>query len=889
MGRGCRYAGAGGYAGSCAAFALGKAWRFIVLRNDSPGSIAYLCRQQKENKTVQTMQIVKRNKQQEPFAPEKIRSAISRAFGATGSSVRTDELDALERDILTQIGDRQSIGVEEVQDIVETALMAHRHFKVAKAYILYRTKHGEAREEIDKFRRYVKDERVISLLKELREEYPETGYSLSLLGAKFASFYKDEADVLSLLIKAAVELISPEAPKWDYIAGRLLALRMEERLVAEEAKRDIYSFYDKISYLTRAGLYGAYILEHYTREDVDELEKALQPLRNRLFTYSGLHLVEMRYLIRNGEGVVLERPEEMFMGIAMHLAMPEGEKRIEWAKRIYDTLSTLKVTMATPTMSNARKPLDQLSSCFIDVMPDNLIGIYRTINNFAQVSKYGGGMGIYIGKVRAVGSDIRGFKGVAGGVLKWIKLANDTAVAVDQLGVRQGSVALYLDLWHRDMPEFLQIRTNNGDDRMKAHDVFPGICVPDYFWRQLEADPNGVWYMLCPHEVATVKGYCLEDYWGEEWEKRYLDCVADERIPKRSMVLKDMLRLIVKSAVETGTPFIFNRDTVNRMNPNGHCGMIYCSNLCSEIAQNQSEIKLKQITVESEEGETIVVEKTIPGDFVVCNLASLVLGNIDCDNDTELGETINTVVRALDNVIDLNYYPVPYARITNMKMRPIGLGTSGYHHLLAKKGIPWESEEHLRYMDRLFERINYHAVSASMRLAKEKGRYERFEGSDWQTGTYFTKRRYEGSEWDTLAHEVAQNGMRNGYLMAIAPTSSTGIIAGTTAGVDPVMNRFFLEEKKGAIVPRVAPELSDKTFWLYKTAHQIDQNWVVDAASIRSRHIDQAQSVNLYITQQISFSGIRDLYLRAWHGGVKSLYYVRSLSLEVEECETCAS
>ena len=243
----------------------------------------------------------------------------------------------------------------------------------------------------------------------------------------------------------------------------------------------------------------------------------------------------------------------------------------------------------------------------------------------------------------------------------------------------------------------------------------------------------------------------------------------------------------------------------------------------------------------------------------------------------------------MDNVIDLNFYPIPYARLTNMKMRPIGLGTSGYHHLLAKKRIAWESEEHLQYMDQLFERINYHAIKASMELSKEKGHYAHFEGSDWQTGAYFHKRHYTGAEWDKLASNVAKHGLRNGYLMAIAPTSSTGIIAGTTAGVDPVMNRFFLEEKKGTIIPRVAPELSDATFWLYKTAHQIDQKWVVDAAAIRSRHIDQAQSVNLYITQEITFSGIRDLYLRAWHGGVKSLYYVRSLSLEVEECETCAS
>ncbi len=395
--------------------------------------------------------------------------------------------------------------------------------------------------------------------------------------------------------------------------------------------------------------------------------------------------------------------------------------------------------------------------------------------------------------------------------------------------------------------------------------------------------------MLCPHEVQTVKGYALEDYYGDEWTKRYLECVADNRLTKRPIAIKDMLRLIIKSAVETGTPFIFNRDTVNRMNPNAHQGIIYCSNLCTEIAQNQSEIRLKQIKVEIEEGQEVVVEKNVAGDFVVCNLASLVLGNINTDHPEELKEIVHTIVRALDNVIDLNFYPIPYAEITNMKMRPIGLGTSGYHHLLAKKGIAWESEEHLQFMDKLYEKINYYTIEASANLAEEKGRYTYFEGSDWQTGAYFSKRDYTSEEWLQLAEKVAQKGMRNGYLLAIAPTSSTSIIAGTTAGTDPIMNRYFLEEKKGSIVPRVAPDLTDSTFWLYKTAHTIDQKWVIDAAGIRQRHLDQAQSVNLFITQDITFGGIRDLYLRAWHKGVKTLYYIRSLALEVEECETCSA
>jgi ribonucleoside-diphosphate reductase alpha chain len=266
-------------------------------------------------------------------------------------------------------------------------------------------------------------------------------------------------------------------------------------------------------------------------------------------------------VIRTRGHVPLESPQEMFLGIALHLAMEEKKDRLSWVKRFYDLLSQLQLTMATPTLSNARKPFHQLSSCFIDAVPDSLEGIYHSIDSFAKVSKFGGGMGLYFGKVRATGSAIRGFEGAAGGVIRWIKLVNDTCVAVDQLGVRQGAVAVYLDAWHRDLPEFLQLRTNNGDDRMKAHDVFPGVCYPDLFWKMARENLDQSWYLMCPHDILTVKGYSLEDAYGEEWEARYRDCGRDERIKKREIPLKELVRLILKSAVETGTPFAFNRDT----------------------------------------------------------------------------------------------------------------------------------------------------------------------------------------------------------------------------------------------------------------------------------------------------------------------------------------
>ena len=623
--------------------------------------------------------------------------------------------------------------------------------------------------------------------------------------------------------------------------------------------------------------------------EIEQAQNFLRPERDELFTYSGLDLLLKRYVIHDRAHAPLETPQEMFLGIALHLAMREKRDRMAWVQKFYDMLSRMHVTMATPTLSNARKPYHQLSSCFIDTVPDSLEGIYRSIDNFAQVSKYGGGMGMYFGKVRAAGGSIRGFEGAAGGVVRWIRLVNDTAVAVDQLGMRQGAVAVYLDAWHKDLPEFLQLRTNNGDDRMKAHDVFPAVCYPDLFWKLAKEDIDAEWALLCPHEVLTVKGYALEDYTGAEWERRYRDCVADARISKRVVTVKELVRLILRSAVETGTPFAFNRDAVNRANPNSHKGVIYCSNLCTEIAQNMAPIETVSREVETRDGDTVVVTTTRPGEFVVCNLASLSLGHLPVEDDAVLRDTVRTAVRALDNVIDLNFYPLPYAELTNRRYRSIGLGVSGYHHMLAKRGIRWESGEHLAFADDVFERINRAAVEASADLAAEKGSYAYFEGSDWQTGAYFEKRGYTSPEWRALAQKVAAQGMRNAYLLAVAPTSSTSILSGTTAGVDPLMKRFFLEEKKGGMLPRVAPELSMDTYWYYKNAHTIDQKWSLRACGVRQRHIDQAQSVNLYITNEYTLRQVLELYVLAWECGVKTVYYVRSKSLEVEECESCSS
>ena len=906
-----------------------------------------------------TGEIRKRDGRTERYDGAKITSAMRKAFVEVGVDADEASLASLLAAVEDAMRSADATTVEEIQDLVERVLMEQGFFDAAKAYILYR----HTRAELRAARRAlasdviagpnsaaalpvassapgattqpvsaaatttpgtVAPDRVAAassndisestsaidaleaVLAHIQRDFPEPEYALTALAARYRGLTgegQDRSARIEALIRAAVELTSQEAPRWEMIAARLLDFAFASKLAATRAALGITTFYELVRYLTDQGLYGDYILASYSAEEIERAATFMDPARDELFTYSGLDLLTQRYVIQSHAHEPLESPQEMFLGIALHLAMREkpdaqGGNRLTWVKRFYDTLSKLEITMATPTMSNARKPDHQLSSCFIDTVPDSLVGIYRSIDNFAQVSKYGGGMDMYLGKVRATGGSIRGFEGVAGGVIRWIRVINDTAVAVDQLGMRQGAVAVYLDAWHRDLPEFLNLRTNNGDDRMKAHDVFPAVCYPDLFWRMAEESLDQDWYLMCPHDILTVKGYALEDSFGEEWERRYRDCVADPRIPKRTVLLKDLVRLILKSAVETGTPFAFMRDTVNAANPNPQDGIIYCSNLCTEIAQNTSAIQEVSREVKTADGDIVVVTTTRPGDFVVCNLASLSLGRLPVEDDEAMARVTETAVRALDNVIDLNFYALPYARITNHRYRSIGLGVSGYHHMLAKRGIAWESEEHLAFADEVFERINYHAIAASECLAEERGANGAFEGSDWQSGAYFEKRGYldaarpsviGADRWRELASRVADHGTRNAYLLAIAPTSSTSILSGTTPGIDPIMRKFFLEEKKGSMLPRVAPDLSPRTYWYYKPAHYIDQTWSVRACGIRQRHIDQAQSMNFYITPEYTMRQVLNLYIQAWRCGVKTVYYVRSKSLEVEECESCSA
>lgn len=697
-------------------------------------------------------------------------------------------------------------------------------------------------------------------------------------------------EITNVLINNALENIDEANPNWSFFASRIYL----HTLYREAARNRNYEpsekygdFYELIDMLTRKGIYTENLLKKYTKEEVMFFGEQIDPKRDLLFNYLALHTLATRYLATDYEKNVYELPQERWMIIAMHLMQDEDEgKRTDLVLEAYWALSNLYMTVATPTLTNAGKTYGQLSSCFIDTVDDSLQSIYDVNTDVAQLSKYGGGIGVYMGKVRGRGSAIKGFKGMSSGVVPWIRQLNNTAVSVDQLGTRKGAIAVYLDVWHIDIEPFLDLRLNNGDERMRAHDIFLGVCIPDYFMEQVEK--RGDWYLFDPHEVREVMGFSLEDFYDEEkgngsWRKKYLQCIENERLSKKKVPAIEIMKRIMISQLETGTPFMFYRDEVNRKNNNAHAGIIYCSNLCTEITQNQSPTELIEQFVEHDE---IVVKKYKPGDLVVCNLSSINLGRAVPDGVLE--RLIPIQVRMLDNVIDINTLPVKQAQLTNKKYRAIGLGTFGWHHLLALKGIRWESEEAVQYADELYEKIAYLTIKASMELSREKGHYPLFPGSKWATGAYFNERGYQSEEWVKLKADVQQHGIRNGYLLAVAPNSSTAIIAGSTASIDPVFKPFYYEEKKDFKIPVTAPDLNYRTYDIYRrSAYIVDQRWSVRQNAVRQKHIDQSISFNIYVPNTIRASVLLDLHLQAWKEGLKTTYYVRSTSSDVEECEWC--
>ncbi|EOV6589560.1 ribonucleoside-diphosphate reductase subunit alpha [Listeria monocytogenes] len=738
--------------------------------------------------------------------------------------------------------------------------------------------------------------RLDGYLEKIHEEFPKL--DLEDYKRKVFNFVEKKEDyaadeLVDYLIREAEARTDIHIPEWEHFAARLYL----NKLYKKASKNRFYNDDDKYgSYvglqesLGERGIYSGNILKNYSKEDLIAAGKLIDPEKDKLFTYNGLYLLATRYLATDSERNVYELPQERWLTIALYLMQNEPkEKRMKLVEEAYWALSNLYMTVATPTLANAGKVGGQLSSCFIDTVDDSLQGIYDSNTDVARVSKHGGGVGAYLGYVRSTGAAIRGVKGASGGVIPWIKQLNNTAVSVDQLGQRKGAIAVYLDVFHKDIESFLDLRLNNGDQRLRAHDVFTAVCIPDIFMEAVER--RGEWYLFDPHEVKAKKGWYLQDFYDETkgegtFREKYDELVADETISKKIVKAIDIMKRVMVSQLETGNPFMFYRDEVNRMNPNKHEGMVYSSNLCTEIMQNMSPTKMIQEIIS---GDQIVITKQA-GDFVVCNLSSVNLGRAVVAEEGTLERLIEVEVRMLDNVIDLNELPVPQATITNQKYRSIGLGTFGWHHLLALKNIAWDSEEAEKYADELYEQINYLAIRASNKLAQEKGAYKVFKGSDWNTGEYFARRNYNSPEWQELAKEVAEKGLRNAYLVAVAPNMSTAQIAGSTASIDPIYSAFYYEEKKDYRRPVIAPDLNLSTYPYYeKGAYKVDQFASVRQNGRRQRHVDQSLSFNFYVPSGIKASKLLELHMTAWNEGLKTTYYVRSNDIDVEECEWCSS
>lgn len=689
-------------------------------------------------------------------------------------------------------------------------------------------------------------------------------------------------EIQRTLIKLAAEKTTAQTPHWQYVAGKLLAydLYKQAGLNRGYKKFGYGNFDDLIRKLVAMGLYTNKLLQGYAKKEIVELGSYIKPERDDLFTYAGLLILSNRYMVKGFNREVFELPQERFMIVAMHNALNEKqENRVKFAKELYDCLSEHKFMTATPTLMNSGKDQSQMSSCFIMDVDDDLWSIMDVNSIAAQLSKHAGGIGLYLGRIRTRGSDIKGFKGASNGVVPWVKGYENTALSCNQLGARAGAINIGYDIWSKDVWEVLELRTNGGDERLKAHNIHHTLCIPDLFMKRVEE--RGKWYLFDPHEIETAMGYRLENYFSDEFEKRYEECVTNEQLHKTELDAMDIFKRFLQVAYQKGEPYVFFRDIVNRYNPNSHTGRVMFTNLCTEIAQNlKHSIRGEEKIVDGK----LVLEKEL-GDNVVCNLSSLHLGKVESEDD--IAKTIPIQVRALDNVIDLNFYPVKDTEYTNKRYRAIGLGVMSYHEYLAKKGIRWESEEHLQEADKLFEDIAYHTIKSSMELAKERGAYELFEGSEWQTGEYFDKRNYNSERWLKLKEDVKNHGVRNGYMLAIAPTATISIISNATSSTDPIFGKKFMEGKGDSAIPVAQPSLNSSTFWLYKEAHHIDQIWSVKACGVRARHIDQANSFNVFVKTGTSAKELYDIYMSAWKEGLKTVYYMRTKTLTVEECESC--
>ena len=734
-------------------------------------------------------------------------------------------------------------------------------------------------------------------------------------------------EIQTTLIKTAVDKIDIDKPDWTFVAARLFMYDLYHRV-------NQFSGYCKLEkYFERGEAEDRLVLGLKEKYDLEELDAYIKPERDMQFNYLGVKTLYDRYLIKDRKGNPIELPQHMFMAIAMFLAQNELNCQ-DWAKKFYDLISKFEVMLATPTLSNARTHRHQLSSCYIGSTPDNIEGIFDSYKEMSLLSKFGGGIGWDWNAVRSMGGSIDGHKNAAGGIIPFLKITNDIAIAVDQLGTRKGAIAVYIEPWHMDVADFLDLKKNSGEERRRTHDLFPAMWLNNLFMERASKDE--IWTLFDPYEVQD-----LSTLHGEAFEKRYIEYENDPNIAKERIKAKELWKKMLTELFETGNPFLCFKDNANKTNPNDHTGFIRSSNLCTEIFQNtepnhyktkivfedgsvsvleESDLikvdsgitkEAKKVTaLDSIDGKKIfIVEKEmIEGKTAVCNLASVNLSKINTKEDIE--RVVPIAVRMLDNVIELNFYPHAKVKHTNLKSRAIGLGVMGEAQMLAESKLEWGSYDHFSKIDEIMEAVSYNAIHASANLAIEKGTYPEFEGSKWSRGIFPIDVANEEAKklvdrgglfgytynWEDLREKVKKTGMRNGYLMAIAPTSSISILVGTTQAIEPVYKRKWFEENLSGMIPVVVPKLSPDTWAYYTPAYDLDQRLLIQAGAIRQKWIDQGQSLNIFMTlDKASGKVLNDIYMLGWKLGIKSTYYLRSQSPENKidvadrsmECDGC--
>ncbi len=887
------------------------------------------------------LKVIRRNGTVTPFDANKISIAMTKAFlavegiNASGSSRINETVHFLLQTITNTFSRRMPAGgiihIEDIQDQVELTLMREGEQKVARAYVLYREERRKAREEQaekanqestkNKLHVTLSDgkvvpldiERITKVVISACEGLDDVSPTLIIEDTQRNLFDKVPIKEVSNAVIMSARVLIEKEPNYSYVAARLLAddlrgealsfLGIQEKATHEEMKHLYYAY--MTAYLDR-GIALELIHPALKTYDLKKISAAIQPERDLQFTYLGLQTLYDRYFIHS-HGTRFELPQAFFMRVAMGLAMEEKNKE-DRAIEFYNLLSSFDFMSSTPTLFNAGTLRPQLSSCYLTTVPDDLDGIFAAIKDNALLSKYAGGLGNDWTNVRAMGARIKGTNGKSLGVVPFLSVANATAVAVNQGGKRKGAVCGYLETWHKDIEEFLELRKNTGDERRRTHDMNTANWIPDLFMKRVTEEKD--WTLFSPNEVPD-----LHDLYGIEFEKAYIAYEARAERGELSSAKKipaiSLWRKMLGMLFETGHPWVTFKDPCNLRSPQQHTGVVHSSNLCTEITLNTS-----------------------PDEIAVCNLGSINLTKHLTEkglDQAKLQRTINTAIRMLDNVIDINYYSVPQARNSNFKHRPIGLGVMAFQDALYKLGISYTSQEAVEFADTSMEAISYYAIQASTNLAEERDAYSSFDGSLWSQGIlpidsiailernrggYLEQDRSQTLDWDTLRKRVKTVGMRNSNVLAIAPTATIANICGVSQSIEPTYQNLFVKSNLSGeftvINPYLVMDLKAQHLWddvmvndlkyyngsvskisripdvlkqRYATAFEIDPVWLVEAASRRQKWIDQAQSLNLYMAQP-SGKKLDSLYRHAWIRGLKTTYYLRSMGATNTEKST---